>query len=95
MATHKSAEKRHRQNVKRRARNRLAKATFRTALKQTTTLAQAGKQAEAKEAAKAATTLLDKAAIHGIIHKKTAARKISRLQKKLNRIASQKSGASA
>lgn len=94
MATHKSAEKRHRQNLKRRARNRLAKATFRTALKRTVTLAQAGQKDEAKDAAKEATSLLDKAVVHGIVHKRTAARKISRLQKRLNRIASQK-GASA
>lgn len=91
MATHRSAEKRHRQNLKRRARNRLAKATFRTAIKKATTLAAAGDAQPAKSAAVDAISLLDKAAIHGIIHKKTAARKISRLQKRLNKLSEQKS----
>ncbi len=84
MATHRSAEKRHRQSLKRRARNRFSKATYRTVIKSALELAKAGKTAEAKEKAKAATRLLDKAAIHGVLHKKTAQRNISRLHLQIN-----------
>ncbi len=79
MATHKSAEKRYRQSVKRRDNNRFAKATIRSTLKKALSLAEAGKVDEAKVQAKLATKLLDKAAIHGVLHKKNAARRISRL----------------
>ena len=86
MATHKSAEKRHRQNLKKNEHNRFAKATFRTAMKNALTSAQAGKKEEAKEQARAATKLLDKAAVHGVLHKKTAQRKISRLNSAVNKL---------
>lgn len=79
MATHKSAEKRHRQSLKKRDRNRFAKSSIRTTLKKALSLAEAGKVEEAKAAAKLATKLLDKAAVHGVVHKKNAARRISRL----------------
>lgn len=79
MATHASAEKRHRQSLKRRARNRFAKSTFRTAVKDAITLAQSGDAKAAKEATRTAIRLLDKAAVHGVLHKKTAQRQISRL----------------
>lgn len=79
MATHKSAEKRHRQSLKKKARNRFAKATFRSAVKNAITLAQSGDAKGAKEATRAAVRLLDKAAVHGVMHKKTAQRQISRL----------------
>lgn len=83
MATHKSAEKRHRQSVKRRDRNRFAKATIRSTLKKALTLAEAGKVEEARAAAKVATKLLDKAAVHGVLHKKNAARRIGRLASRI------------
>lgn len=85
MGTHKSADKRHRQSLKRKTRNRLAKSTLRTAIKSSLELATAGKIKEAKEQLKVASKLLDKAAVHGIIHKKNAQRKISRLTQAVNR----------
>lgn len=91
MATHRSAEKRHRQSLKRRARNRLARATYRTAVKSAVNVAEAGNAEDAKEKTQAATRLLDKAARHGIVHKKNAARKISRLQKRINSLLATKS----
>ncbi len=84
MATHRSAEKRHRQSLKRRARNRHANSTIRTLIRSAVELSQAGKTAEAKEKARAATRLLDKAAVHGVMHKKTAQRTISRLNARVN-----------
>lgn len=47
-------------------------------------LAASGKTAEAKEKAKLATKMLDKAAIHGVLHRKAAQRNISRLHTKIN-----------
>ena len=84
MATHKSAEKRHRQSLKRRANNRFAKQTLRSAMKTAVASASTGEKSVAADSAKNAISLIDKAAIHGVLHKKNAARKISRLQKQLN-----------
>lgn len=84
MATHKSAAKRYRQSLKRRARNRFAKSTLRSTMKAAVELAEAGKKDEAKAKAKLATKLLDKAAVHGILPKKAAQRNISRLHARLH-----------
>jgi len=84
MATHKSAVKRHKQSLKRRERNRTTKSTLRTAVKKTIELIAAGDMTAATTQAKATNKLFDKAAVHGILHKKTAARSISRLYQKLS-----------
>lgn len=84
MANHKSAEKRHRQNIKRRESNRFAKATFRTAIKSTLAAIDNGDKSKAEEGLKLSTKLLDKAAIHGVLHRKNASRRVSRLTKKVN-----------
>ncbi len=84
MATHKSAEKRHRQSLKRRANNRFAKQTLRSAVKTAVASSTGTDKNIAAESAKNAISLIDKAAVHGVLHKKNAARKISRLQKQLN-----------
>ena len=81
MANHKSALKRHRQNVKRREQNRNAKSAIRTSVKTAIQYAKTGKAEEAMLEAKKATSLLDKAVVHGVIHKNTAQRTISRLHK--------------
>ena len=83
MANHKSAEKRHRQNIKRRESNRTAKAAIRTTTKAALAAAEAGDTEKAKALAKAATSLLDKAAIHGTLHKNNAARHISNLNRRI------------
>lgn len=84
MATHKSAEKRHRQSLKKRDRNRQAKSTLRSAIKSALTLAtEKGDKDAVTVALRKATRLLDKAAVHGVLHKKTAARHISRLTKRV------------
>lgn len=79
MANHKSAEKRNRQNVKRRQRNRVIKAAVRTAIKRTRTAVEAGDKKEAQELLKKAERAVGKATAKGIYHKKTAARKVSRI----------------
>ncbi|MCB0345333.1 MAG: 30S ribosomal protein S20 [Bdellovibrionales bacterium] len=80
MANHKSAEKRHRQNLKKRDRNRNAKATIRTALKNAKAAAESKDIAKAEEFEKKVVRLLDKADVQGVMHKNTVARTKSRLR---------------
>ncbi|HMO18157.1 MAG TPA: 30S ribosomal protein S20 [Oligoflexia bacterium] len=84
MANHASALKRHRQSLKRRDRNRTAKSAIRTAIKKISSHLEKGEKDSAVAHAKVATKLLDKAAIHGIIHKNAAARTISRISLKIS-----------
>jgi small subunit ribosomal protein S20 len=79
MANHKSAIKRHRQSLKRRDSNRSRRAEVRTALKKAATAATAGNETEAKTLAQQAESAMSKATKRGLFHKKTLARKISRL----------------
>jgi len=88
MANHKSAEKRHRQNLKRRESNRGAKSTIRTTVKTALQLAKTGKQSEALSEAKKATSLIDKAVVHGVLHKNSAQRTISRLHRNIATLSS-------
>lgn len=79
----KSALKAHRQNVQRRLRNRDLRSTLRTGLKGIRSALTAGKIDEAQELLGAATSLVDKMAGKGIIHKNTAGRYKSRMAAKL------------
>ena len=81
MATHKSAIKRHRQSLKRRHRNRLAKGAVRSALKEVVSAAKAGDKKAASDVLRAAERTVAKAAAKGILHRNNAARKISRVAK--------------
>lgn len=80
MANHKSAIKRHRQNLNKRARNRLVKATLRTAVKKTRTSCEQ-QDGDSKSLLLQSQKLIASAAAKGVIHKRTAARQISRLTK--------------
>ena len=84
MANVASAEKRNRQRIKRRARNQFHLSTMRTHVKRVRT-ALASKDANVAAILKTAVAVIDKAAQKGVIDKKAAARKISRLTKSLNR----------
>lgn len=84
MATHKSALKRHRQNQKRRLRNKIIRSQLKTSVKSYVTAIESKDKAAAQEAAKAAISTISKTASKGVIHKKTASRKISRLARKVN-----------
>jgi small subunit ribosomal protein S20 len=87
LANHKSAVKRNLQNQKRRLRNRSVKTRIKGAVKQIDLL---GKEGEATNTVadelNTAKSVIDKAAKKGVIHPRTAARKISRLSKKVNRM---------
>ena len=86
MANHKSAEKRARQNEKRRVRNKAVKTRIKHATKDVRSSSGEGSQEVALAKLNAAKSIIDKTAKKGVIHKKTAARKISRLSKLVNAI---------
>ena len=83
MANIKSQIKRNRQNEKRRVRNRVYRGAARTAVKKAQVAIETGKPVESKAAVIEAISALDKAAQEGTIHKNNAARRKSRLMKKL------------
>lgn len=86
MPNNPSAEKRMRQEIKRRAHNRSIKSLVRTQVtKARQAIAAPNVNAEAAEAAVlAAVSELDRAAKKGVLHKNNAARRKSRLMKQLN-----------
>ncbi|MFD0616281.1 MULTISPECIES: 30S ribosomal protein S20 [Paenibacillus] len=85
----KSAVKRVKTNEKRRLLNASQKSALRTAVK-AADVAVAGNEVEAaKSAIQVASKKLDKAVTKGLIHKNAAARKKSRLAKKLNALSAQ------
>lgn len=84
MATHKSAEKRDRQSIKRRERNAAGKSAIKTKIKSVLSALGTKDKEASTSALKAAVPALDKAAAKGVIHKKNASRRISRLTKKIN-----------
>jgi small subunit ribosomal protein S20 len=79
-----SAKKRVRQNAKRRTINRARKSQVKTQVKRLETALNAGDIEKATAELKATVKKLDKTAATSTMHKKTAARKKSRLTKKLN-----------
>ena len=83
MANIKSQIKRNRQNEKRRVNNRIVRGRARTAVSKARTALVAGDEPTSKEAVLEAISLLDRAAQKGVIHKNNAARRKSRLMKRL------------
>ena len=82
MANHKSAKKRAKQSQVRRLRNKSVKTTLKTLEKKLRETKASGENAE--ELMKQTQSAIQKAAKKGILHKKTASRKISRLFKLVN-----------
>lgn len=87
MANHPSALKRARQNETRKVRNRTVKTRVKNVVKSVRQEAVAKPAESARKDLDAAKSLIDKAAKKGVIHRKTAARKISRLSKLVNKAA--------
>ena len=86
LANHASALKRHRQSLKRRARNRAVKTRIKNVVKNVTPTAIEEKDADkARIALKEASSVLDSAATKKVIHWRKAARKISRLNQAVNK----------
>ena len=84
MANIKSQKKRILTNEKARIRNKAVRSALKTAVKKVEAAVAAGDKTVALEAAQAASRAFDKAASKGIIHPNQAARRKSRLMKKLN-----------
>jgi len=83
VANHKSALKRAGQNERRRLRNKAVQTRVKNVVKDVR-LAVAQEAGNAVEQFNAAKSAIDKAAKKGVLHKKTAARKVSRLAKQVN-----------
>lgn len=88
MANHASAEKRARQNEKRRMINRARKGEMRTAIKSVLTAVDAGDADAASAALKSAVSLIDRAGQKRVIHPNQASRRVSRLTAKVKNISS-------
>lgn len=83
MANHKSALKRIRSSARKMVRNRTFRSKARTEVKKARALIQTGNAADARQATLEAIRTLDKAATKGILHPNNAARRKSRLMKRL------------
>ena len=85
-----SANKRIRQSAKRRLRNRDRKREIRLELKKFDTAVASGDKAAAAAELKKAQQTIDRIATRGTIHPNTAARRKSRLARKINTLAAAK-----
>jgi small subunit ribosomal protein S20 len=81
LANTKSAQKRVRANARRQSRNKMYRSRVKTLVKKAEQTIFAGKPDA--EAVRLAMSTLDKAAVKGILHKNNAARRKSRLARKL------------
>lgn len=86
MATHKQAIKRHTQSLVRAERNNYYLTTCRTFMKAARVAMADGDKAVAGDAVKRAVSMLDRAAVKGVIPKKRAARVKGRLMGQLARL---------
>ena len=86
MANHKSALKRANQNQVRRLRNRMVKTRVKSVVKEVRKAAAEKTGQVPAELLKTAQSIIDNAAKKGALHKRSAARKISRLTRKANKI---------
>jgi small subunit ribosomal protein S20 len=90
LANHKSALKRIRSSERKMVRNRTFRSKARTEVKKARALIQTGNAADARQATLEAIRTLDKAASKGILHANNAARRKSRLMKRLAQLDAQK-----
>ncbi|MEA2024396.1 MAG: 30S ribosomal protein S20 [Actinomycetota bacterium] len=83
MANIKSQEKRNRQTEKRHARNKAVRSELKTREKSALAAAEAGNAAEAEELLRTAQKQIDMATTKGVLHANTAARRKSRLTRRV------------
>jgi small subunit ribosomal protein S20 len=79
VASHDSALKAHRQNLKRREHNRNLRTRLRSALRDIRAAIDTGNPAKVKDALRQTISMIDKMAAKGLIHRNTAGRYKSRL----------------
>jgi small subunit ribosomal protein S20 len=80
---HPSAQKRHRQSLKKKDRNRAVRTEMRHEIRKVREIVAKGDGTTAVSELKAAVKIIAKAATKGVIHKNTASRYISRLSKQV------------
>ena len=80
----KSAKKKHRQSLKKKARNNFVKSTLKSKTKVFNTAIQEKDVEKADEKLREIVSAYSKAASKGVIHKKNAERNISRFSKKVH-----------
>jgi len=85
-----SAIKKQRQSIKRKARNSFVKTTLKTKTKSLLASIEEQNMERAAEQLKVVVSAFDKAATKGVIHKKNASRRISRLSKKVHNLNAEK-----
>jgi small subunit ribosomal protein S20 len=83
LASHDSALKAHRQNVRRREHNRQLRSRLRSALRDIRAAIDAGDPAQVKDALRSTISLVDKMAGKRLIHKNTAGRYKSRMAQRV------------
>ncbi|MGL4722342.1 MAG: 30S ribosomal protein S20 [Desulfovibrionaceae bacterium] len=87
MANHKSAIKRHKQSIKRGARNKSTRTRIKNVIKDLSlSVTQKSSKEESSQKLSRVASLLSKAASKSVIHWKKAARKTSRLAKAINKL---------
>lgn len=91
MRKNKSAIKKAKQSEEKRLRNSHVKSTMKTYIKKVTTSIGNKENQQTEDNLKKAVSYINKAASKGVIHKKNASRKVSRLTKKANALLSAKS----
>ena len=87
MANHQSALKRARQNETRRIRNKAKRTRIKTAVKELRSAVEENQIEKALQRFPSVVSIIQKTASSGTIHKRNAARKISRLARQLNKAA--------
>ena len=87
LANHKSEIKRARQNQKRNLRNKSMKTRIKNSLKSVRSAIEEKSKESAQTAFTLAKSILHKASQKGVIHDRTASRKISRLSRAINNMA--------
>jgi small subunit ribosomal protein S20 len=88
MANTKSAKKAARQTVRRTEMNKGRRSRFRSSVRKVEEAIASGNQEAARAALKEAEPILVRTAQKGVLHRKTASRKVSRLAKRVGAMAS-------
>jgi len=86
MNKHPSAQKRHRQSLKRHDRNKAVRSRVRTFVKRVRESIETRDLSEATVRLQSAARAIDKAVTKGVLHRNTAARKISRLTRAVRKL---------
>lgn len=90
MAKIKSAIKRHKQSLKRRARNRHVRSSVKSAIKEVRSVLEKKDGEEAGKVLSKAVAVLSRAGSKGVLHRKNVARKVARLSRAVHKAAASK-----